>query len=136
MDTNQTTKPVFVRILTGSLTAGAVAAVLNNAYCLIHSDIGLSNTINYKTVTFGSLVPALVAGICYYILSRFTANATRIFIVTVLILTALSITKTMVSVLPDGTEVPEGFTGLTLPMHLAAGLSIAFIIPRFVRNKD
>lgn len=139
METVQPTKPVIIRILLGSLTAGVVAAALNNAYSVIYSQSTeqyFPEIINFGSITGASVIPAIFAGLIYYILSRFTHWATRIFIVSTLILTALSLTGTMQSQLPDGTPTPHGFTALTLPMHIIAGLAIAFIIPRFVKNKN
>ena len=140
METQETTKPVFVRILLGSITAGAVGVVANNLYNLLYSNItgsGAPEIINFGSVTSGSLMPAVAAGLVYYLLSRFTHRATRVFIIISVVLLILSLFKLAnMTELSTGVPVPDGFTGLTIPMHIISGLAIVLIVPRFVKNKN
>jgi len=132
METGETNKlNVFGRLLLGGSVAGIIAAIINNLYHLIYSFVsghGFTSLINFGSITLGSVVPAIIAAICYFILSRFTYKATRIFVIITLLLTVLTFAGVLKS------EFPDGFIRLIIPMHIVAGLSIAFIIPRFVRK--
>ena len=72
----------------------------------------------------------------YYILARGTTKSTVIFITAGLVFTLVSFAGPLGSSLPDGTPTPDGFAGLTLPMHIVAGLAAVVVIPSFVRRKN
>jgi hypothetical protein len=76
-----------------------------------------------------SILPMLVAAVGYFVLSRFVHNATPIFQIGTVVLALLSLFGTFNPPMP----VPDGFAGLSGPMHIIAGLVGAFVIPRFVK---
>ncbi len=125
-------KPAFTGYLIGGVVAGLAAAVLNNLWNLIYPMIGgvsVPEVINLGSVSLMSIVPLLIAGVGYFILSRFVSNATPIFQIGTIVLALLSLFGTFSPPMP----VPDGFAGLSGPMHVIAGLVGAFVIPRFVK---
>ena len=54
-----------------------------------------------------------------------------IFVVISAVFTIVSLYGTVQPVLPDGTPAPDGFTLLTMPMHLIAGAVAIWGIPKF-----
>jgi Na+/proline symporter len=74
--------------LVAGLLAGVVIAVLNNLYNLFCGAVlGISapNVIHVGSVTGSSVVPALLAGLFYYLLARFTRRPGLIFAVVVVV---------------------------------------------------
>jgi len=131
-------KPPITRFVLGGLIAGIAAAVVNNIYHMIYSSatgISIPQYVNVGSVTGGSVILLLVASIAYFVLSRFTAKAKLIFVAGTLILTVVSFAAPLGSTLPDGTPTPEGFAGITLPMHIIAGLAAVVLIPRFADKR-
>jgi Family of unknown function (DUF6069) len=131
--TNSTvSKPAFTGYLIGGAVAGVITAVLNNLWNLIYPAIGgvsVPEVINLESVTMMSIVPLLIAAVGYFVLSRFTSNATPIFQGITIVLALLSLAGTFSPPMP----VPAGFAGLSAPMHIIAGLVGALVIPRFVK---
>lgn len=127
-----TSKPGFMGYLIGGVVAGIIAAILNNLWNLIYPAIGgvsVPDVINVGSVTLMSIMPLLIAAIGYFVLSRFMDNATPIFQGATIVLALLSLFGTFNPPMP----VPDGFAGLSAPMHIIAGLVGAFVIPRFVK---
>jgi hypothetical protein len=123
--------------LTGALAAGLIGAVLNNLYSYLYTALtGFSvlEVINFGSVTISSFVPAVLGALFYFVLSRFTAKATRIFVVVGIVLIIASFAGSFMPQLPDGTPTPAGFVGLTLPMHIIAGAVILWVLTRYVRR--
>ncbi|HEX8531283.1 MAG TPA: DUF6069 family protein [Cytophagales bacterium] len=130
-----TLKRVSVKnALVAGLLAGVVIAVLNNLYNLFCGAVlGISapNVIHVGSVTGSSVVPALLAGLFYYLLARFTRRPGLIFAVVVVVFTLLSLGGPLQPALPDGSPSPAGFATLTIPMHLIAGAVMLLVIPRY-----
>jgi hypothetical protein len=128
-------KPVSVKnALVAGLLAGVVIAVLNNLYNLFCGAVlGISapNVIHVGSVTGSSVVPALLAGLFYYLLARFTRRPRLTFAVVVVVFTLLSMGGPLQPILPDGSPAPAGFAVLTAPMHLVAGAVMLLVIPRY-----
>ncbi len=124
----------FKKALVAGLLAGVVIALLNNLYnlfCGAVLDISAPNVIHVGSVMGSSVVPALLAGVFYYLLARFTRRPGLIFNVVVVVFTLLSMGGPLQPTLPDGSPVPAGFTTLTVPMHLIAGAVMLLVIPRY-----
>jgi hypothetical protein len=133
MEINETKRPVFLRIMLGGLIAGIVAAVINNIYFITYTSVTgniIRGIISLGSITKISLVSSLLAALGYFILSRFTYKATRVFIIIVIVLTCLSCINPLVSSIFHG----DWFPSLSIPMHIFEGLLVAYIIPRFLRN--
>ncbi|MBT3676626.1 MAG: hypothetical protein HOG39_08305, partial [Candidatus Marinimicrobia bacterium] len=138
--TNQTMteKPKFTRFLIGGLIAGVISAVLNNLYSVVYTSItghSVSEIINIGSITGASIIPTIVGALLYFGLSRFTTKATLVFIIAGSLLAIISCAGAFGSELADGTPTPEGFAGLTVPMHLFAGLIAIIVIPKYTYRK-
>ncbi|MEK6480059.1 hypothetical protein WJR50_21130 [Catalinimonas sp. 4WD22] len=125
------------------LAAGGVAAliaiILNNIYHLSYSAITgvkVETVINILTVSVATLIPLLLASLVYYALDKNTNKGTTIFIVLAIFLTIVSMGTMAVPVFPDRDAVPDGFYGLSLPMHFIAGGVAAAVIPAYVAYKE
>lgn len=84
-------------------------------------------------VTMASILPVIIAGVGYLVAQKVFANPDKVFTIGSLILTVLSLLGTLSSQLPDGTLAPQGFTVLTMPMHIISGVLVAFGFKRLVR---
>jgi hypothetical protein len=115
-----------------------LATVANNGYnlfCAYVLDIAAPGIITVGSVTGASLMPAILAGIFYYLLARFTRKPTLIFGIVVAAFTLFSLGGPLQPVLPDGSMAPRGFATLTLPMHLIAGVIIGLVIPWYANKR-
>jgi hypothetical protein len=123
--------------LTGGLVAGVAAAIINNMYSFAYSAVtgfSIPQVITFVSITGASIVPLVIGSLVYFGLSRFTAKATAIYSCAAIVLALASCLAPLGATLPDGTPTPAGFAGLTIPMHIGAGICAAFVTPRFVRR--
>jgi ABC-type thiamin/hydroxymethylpyrimidine transport system permease subunit len=131
------TKQSIKVYLIGGLVAGVLAAILNNLYSYVYTaftGISVPGVINFGSVTGASILPAVIASLFYFALSRFTAKATLIFIISGIAFTLFSFGGPLQSQLPDNTPTPQGFAGLTLPMHIISGLVVMYTLVRYVNK--
>jgi len=141
--TQRTTTPQKVKVLLmtalkAGLVVGVLAAVLNLALNFIYSAItgySYTNIMPVPPIILSALVPAVLAGLGYWLLTRLTAKANLIFTIFALVVTLLSNIGFLNPTLPDGLPVPPGFLGLVIPMHLIVGGAIAFLIPAICARK-
>ena len=134
----QKLKVLLSTALKAGLIAGALAAVLNLALNFIYSALtgySYANIMPIPPIIFSALVPAVLAGLGYCLLTRFTTKANLVFTVIALVVTLLSNIGFLNPTLPDGQPVPPGFLGLVIPMHLIVGGAIAFLIPAICARK-
>lgn len=127
-------KPTITQALKGAAIAAAVTIVLNETWDVLGVKfLGLQNPTNDFAIRIilSSLIPTLIGGLLYFLLEKFTAKGTLIFQVVAIAFTVLSLYSSFMKTWPDGTVVPDNFATLSIPMHLIAGLSAAFLIPRF-----
>jgi hypothetical protein len=137
MNTFTQTRPGIKIFLTGALIAGIISALLNNLYSVIYTAVtgfSIREVIHVGSVTGASVIPALIGGLIYFGLSRITPKATLIFIVLGIAFTLFSFMGPFQPQLPDGTPTPEGFVGLTLPMHLISGGVILYVLTQYVQK--
>lgn len=137
MNTLTHTKPGIKTFLTGALIAGIISAILNNLYSVVYSavtGIRVQEVIHVGSVTGASVLPALVAGLVYFGLSRITPKVTLIFVILGIAFTLFSLGGPLQSQLPDGTPTPAGFVGLTLPMHIISGSVVLYVLTRYVQK--
>ena len=132
-------KPLISRFLLGGLIAGVAATILNNIWLLVYpltTGNEVPEIINIGSVTASSILGLLVGGFVYFLLHRLTQKGTFIFISAGVVFTFLSLMGPInMTELPDGNAAPEGFTLLTIPMHLIAGLASVIITPKWVNRK-
>jgi hypothetical protein len=92
----------------------------------------LPDLIDPASVVLASVLSVLLAAGVYLLLSRGFTIATPLYVFGCLLTAAVSCIAPFTPVLPDGSPVPPGFSLLTVPMHLIAGLMAAVVIPILV----
>ena len=128
----ETQKPTFTQALKGGLISGVIAAPLNVTWYFIAQSTGSVAPRHFITnVIVSSIVPLLIGAVLYFSLVKFSKKGKMIFLVISGVFTLASLYSTMQPTMPDGTVTPEGFTLLTLPMHLIAGGIAMWGIPKF-----
>jgi hypothetical protein len=95
----------------------------------------IPEVIHFGSITGASVVPTIIGALCYFGLSRFTSKAKLIFTIAGIAFMLFSFLGPLSPELPDGTPTPEGFAGLTLPMHIIAGLVAVIFIPKYTYRK-
>jgi uncharacterized protein YneF (UPF0154 family) len=123
-------KSIF-KILKASFQGGLIAAGINISWLFILEYSlkinGLPNGFPIAVV-ISSILPILIGAIVYYFLQRNFKEANRLFIFIGASFTALSLFPSFAATLPDGTQTPEYFALLTIPMHFIAGFVGLFYI--------
>ena len=128
----ETQKPTFIQSLKGGFISGVITAPINLAWYFIALSLGSIAPPHFSTnVIFSSIIPLLIGAILYFSLAKFLKNGKMIFLIISGVFTLASLYGTMQPTMPDGTVTPEGFTLLTLPMHLIAGGIAMWGIPKF-----
>lgn len=123
------------RYVLGGVLAAAGAAAGNlwwRAAFPAVSGFPVPALIDPTSVTMASVLSVLLAAGVYLLLSRGMTIATPLYICGSLLTAAVSCVATFVPVMADGTLTPPGFTELTLPMHLWAGVMSAVVVPLVV----
>jgi hypothetical protein len=123
------------QFLIAGLIAGLVAAVVNNAYQLIYTAVtGFSarEAVNIFTVSLASIIPLVLAGLVYYLLSRNTSKPTMYFIILAVILTMFSERLRVFALFFYNYDVPVEFYSLIIPMNFIAGSVAAIVIPMYI----
>lgn len=127
-------KPTITQALKGAAISAVIALLLNHVWNQI-----AGNFLNatppagpwLAMLSFSSVFPLLLAGVVYFLLEKYTQKGALIFTILSVVLTVLSLFSVFQPVMPDGTPTPQNFALLAAPMHLIAGLTAAFGIPRF-----
>mgnify|MGYP000983075944 CR=1 FL=1 len=120
------------------LAAGLCAACLNGAYfvfCQRLLKIEPPALVNLVSVAAASLGSNLAGALVYRWLRELTPRPDPVFRFGCVGLTVMTLGGTLAETLPGGMAAPEGFTLLTLPMHLAAGLACAAIVPSMAKRR-
>jgi len=112
-------------LLTTGLLSGVIAALLNIIYMYLHESLtsfSIPEVINIGSVTIASLIPGIISGIFYFMLRRIMSDkkAMTTFLITLFVFVLLSLFGPLSSELPNGIITPQGFKGLTIPMHIIA----------------
>jgi hypothetical protein len=130
------TQVSFSKILTVAALLAITTLVLNNLYAYLYSSatgVSLPEVINFTSISAASVLPVFAAAVFYYLLSLYNPlRADVIYWVTVVVLALISLAGPLSGTLPDGSPRPEGFTLLTLPMHVITGVFI-FLLPKIAR---
>ena len=124
-------------LLTTGLFSGIIAALLNLIYMYLHelvTSFSIPEIINIGSVSIASLIPGIISGIYYFMLRRVMTdkNAFLTFLATLAVVAVVSLLGPLSSELPDGTITPEGFSSLTIPMHVIAVLIYSVMLVRAV----
>ena len=132
-------KTAFFMSLGGGAVAGLAGVLLNNIYSILYTQLsGFSfpEFVNITTITLASFLPCTLAGMLYFGLCFYTKNHRVVFIVGTIMFTLLSLLAPFSSTMPDGSPVPPGFAGLTLPMHLISATLLLIILPRYTHRQN
>ena len=126
--------PVW-RYLLGGVVA-AVAAVATNlawrgAYAA-SSGQPLPDAVSEPAVTVATASAVLLAAAVYLLLSRALTIATPLYMLGCVLAAGVSCIAPFAPFMPDGAPPPPDFPQLAVPMHVAAGLLAASIVPLVV----
>jgi hypothetical protein len=131
-------KPPLADCMVGGLVASIASIVLNNAYFAIYPSVtGFSRPeiIHVMGIVGASTVPTLIGALLYWGMSRVTGKASIISRIVGGLFAVVSCANAFGDQLPDGTAMPVGFAGLTVPMHLLTGLLAIVITPWWANRK-
>ena len=132
-------RSAFLMSLGGGAIAGLAGVLLNNIYSIIYSQltgISISEYVNITTITLASFLPCLLAGMVYFGLCFYTKNHRVVFIVGAIMFTLFSLLAPLSSTMPDGSPVPPGFAGLTIPMHIISAALLLVILPSYYHRQN
>jgi hypothetical protein len=131
---NQSTERMsFSKVLKAGFIAGFISAGLNNIWSFIAQALGSNTPPGFPiAVTLSSIIPTVIGAILFYVLVLYLRNGGTIFIIIAAVFTSSSLFPTLTTTeFQDGTPVGDGFTLLTLPMHLISGAVAVWAIPKF-----
>jgi len=132
-------RSAFLMSLGGGAIAGLAGVLLNNIYSIIYTQltgISISEYVNITTITLSSFLPCLLAGMVYFGLCFYTKNHRVVFIVGAIMFTLFSLLAPLSSTMPDGSPVPPGFAGLTIPMHIISAALLLVILPSYYHRQN
>lgn len=123
----------FADAFKGGVVAALVAVIFNNVWAVVcQTQIRVvTELVNLLTITISTIIPLLLAGVFYWWLNTKSNKFESIYKWVIVIITLVSLIGPLQNTLPDGTATPEGFTILTIPMHLIAGACAWFFVPRY-----
>ena len=139
MEDSKNSGPKIGKFFLGGLLAGILGALVNNIYSFLYTSItgfSIPKIIHLGSITSASILLVVVSSLFYFVLAKFSSKAKLIYIIVGIIFMIFSFWAPLSSHLPDGTPTPEGFAGLTLPMHVISGLLAFILIPWHVDRKD
>lgn len=127
----------LAKLLTTGLISGIIAAVLNIIYMNIHESLTsftIPEVVNLGSISLASIIPGVFSGLYYFMLRRVSSNKTafRIFVTTTIVLLGFSLLGPFSTELPDGSLTPNGFVGLTVPMHFICAIIYSLMVTRVV----
>jgi hypothetical protein len=126
-------KPTFKKIMTAAIAAGSTAALINSVLFFLFRALGLitddvfvqdSQPLTVVPVILSSLIPSLLAGVVYYLLSRYMRNGFRIFSIVAVVLLLLSFANPFMGI--PGIPVAMGIALDTMHIVVAACLLYVF----------
>ena len=123
----------FLKAIKGGLIAGLFGAGLNNLWSLVAQALGSATPPGFPiAVTMSSIFPLMIGAILYFLLVKFSDKGYLIFVLIAVVFTLFSLYPTiLITEMPDGSPLGDGFTMLTLPMHLISGALAVWGIPKF-----
>jgi hypothetical protein len=100
-------KPSFKKSITAAALAGVTAAITNSVLFFLFHAVGVitddvevqdNQPLTVLPVLFSSIIPSLFAGIVYYLLSRYTKNGYRNFLILAVVLLFASFANPFVGI--------------------------------------
>lgn len=125
------------RYFMAGIIGAVIATVLNCIYHAIYmANVALEveGVTNYLTVILATVVSLILSALVYYWLSRNTKSPLLIYLILLLAFTVGDVSFIAVPVFPSWADVPEGFVGWALPLHLIASAVAAIFIPKYVTS--
>jgi len=122
----------FGKAMKAGLIAGLIGAGLNNLWSIIAQALGAEAPAGFPVaVTISSILPVMIGALIYFLLVKYLPKGELIFIIVGTLFTLLSFVPTFTTTeIQPGVPVGEGFTLLTLPMHVISGVLALWLIPR------
>lgn len=132
-------KPSIRSVAVRSLIAAAGAAVVNNLYSLAYTALtgfSIPEVINPGSITMLSVVPILLGGLVYWVMSRFSVRFANVALVigTVALFVVFTLPTFGETIQSPGMEpmpTPDGFVGLSLGLHFAGPILLLALVPRW-----
>ena len=117
--------------------------IITSVLCLIYNSIfraetGLAPTaiINVASIIFGVNLLFLLLGIIFYFMRQMRGTGELIYIIALVLLTALMSWKAEVVVRSANQEITSDFRGLLLGIVLIVGIGAAIAVPVLFHNKS
>ena len=119
-------KPTFKRIIIAALNAGITASVVNSILFFIFQMAGIitddihiqkDQPLTIMPVIISTILPSLLAGIVFYLLTRYTKNGYRVFSVMAIILLLASFANPFL-----------GIEGITIAMALSLNVMHVVVV--------
>lgn len=128
---------LLTKCLLAALFTGIFAVLADELYNFIYRAVtrfSPSEIFNVSSLIFGTLIIFMIAGVIYFLLTKFTRKTDIVFIILMLVLTAVGfIIGLQVQRSPD-IHVTTAFRGLFIGIELIVGLMAAFLIPYYVKH--
>ena len=123
-------------LLTG-VFAGIIATLVNLVYDYFYRDFVKfypSEFINVSSIIFATMLLFLIAGIIYFLLSKFIKYGDIVYIVLFCALTVICFIASMHVNRSSNPSISEEFRGLLLGTVAVTGLLAAFLIPYLTKH--
>lgn len=123
-------------LLTG-VFAGIVATLINLVYDYFYRDFVKfypSEFINVSSIIFTTMLLFTLAGIIYFLLSKFIKHGHIVYIVIFCVLTIISFVAGMHVNRASDPSINQAFRGLLLGTVAVTGLLVAFLIPYLTKH--
>ena len=123
------------RYLLGGVVAAAVAVVTNVAWRGAYAASRvqpLPDAVSEPAVTIATASAILLGAGVYLLISRSFTIATPLYVLGCVLTAGVSCIAAFAPFMPDGAPAPPDFPQLAIPMHVAAGLIAAGLVPLVV----
>ena len=136
-------KPPTGKTLLRALMAAIVSFFNDTPSTEIYTAItgfSIPEVINPVSVTLFSVVPVLLGGVVYWIVSRYNVRVANVGLAigTVILFVAFSIPSFGETITTPTTTMPapDGFTGLSMGLHFAGPILLLALVPEWRRRLD
>jgi len=136
-----TSKLNLKQSLIAGLLAGITSAVINGILFLIFHGAGVisdniypqpNQPMTIMPVIMGSVVPAIIGSLVFFLLEKFTNNGFKIFSIVAIVLMVLSLYSPF-TVIPG---VTIGYSLVLCVMHIVVALTLLYFIRRAKQAKE
>jgi hypothetical protein len=128
-------KKIFFHSLIAGILA-AVACIIYNRIFYIAKEEDFSKVLNPGTLILFNIAACLLAGIGYWVFTKWVRNGEVYFNFAFSILSFASVAIPIMMTLPLEIKDPQMFPGLAVPMHFFPALAWYTLRPLFVKDKQ